>query len=226
MLISVHIPKCGGSTFRRAVLEPVFGDRLLLDYADKPLSVDVSERNAMAHTFSPAPRLIEEYDCIHGHFLAVKYLSDGFPCQFAVWFRDPVQRMISRYHHSLRVARSTTVPPDLALEDFCALTRFRNTYAKYLWEFDLQDFDFIGIVEDYTRSLALFQRRFGFKVPLQIAASNANPNKGWNERYPVPAAAARRIRKSNAEDVEIYRMAKDIQKRMCVRATLSIPDAC
>ena len=75
MLVSVHIPKTGGSSLRRSVLEPFFGDRLLLDYHDAPLSRDAAERNRKALAWKPSPDLLDRYDCVHGHFLATKYLS-------------------------------------------------------------------------------------------------------------------------------------------------------
>lgn len=105
MLVSVHIPKTGGITFLRTVLEPTFGDRILLDYEDKPLAHDAAERNAHAHRFLPGDDLLARYDCVHGHFLAVKYANAATPCEFACWLRDPVERVLSRFFYAQRGKR-------------------------------------------------------------------------------------------------------------------------
>ena len=95
-------PQTGGVSFRKSVLEPIFGNRLLSDYGDAPLSHDTADRIARAQSFEPSPELPERYDCVHGHFLALKYVSERVPCEFAVWFRDPAQRVVSRYLYGKR----------------------------------------------------------------------------------------------------------------------------
>ncbi|MYF13010.1 MAG: hypothetical protein F4229_18890 [Gammaproteobacteria bacterium] len=127
MLVSIHIPKTGGTTLRESILKPALGDRLKMDYGDKPLATEVSVRNESALAFEPPPDLASRYDCVHGHFLATKYLSENFPCQFAVWFRDPVQRMVSRYFDGKRT-QGSLVTPDMSLAEFCEIEKFHNTY--------------------------------------------------------------------------------------------------
>lgn len=43
IIISVHIPKAGGTSFKR-VLEQEYGNKVLFDYRDKPLNKDKKER--------------------------------------------------------------------------------------------------------------------------------------------------------------------------------------
>ena len=212
MLVSIHIPKTGGTTLRESVLKPALGDRLKLDYGDKPLATEVSERNQFALAFEPPLDLASRYDCVHGHFLAAKYLSSKFSCQFAVWFRDPVQRMVSRYFDGKRTEGSL-VTPDMSLAEFCEIKKFHNTYASYLWNFSLDRLDFVGIVEDYEDSLAVFCKRFDIHAPQTLRARNENPRKRSTQRYQVSAELAALIRKKNSEDVEIYDQALAIHQR-------------
>ena len=212
MLVSIHIPKTGGTTLRESVLKPALGDRLKMDYGDKPLATEVSVRNEFALAFEPPPDLASRYDCIHGHFLATKYLSNKFPCQFAVWFRDPVQRMVSRYFDGQRTEGSL-VTPGMSLAEFCQIKKFHNTYASYLWNFSLDRLDFVGIVEDYDHSLAVFSRRFDIHAPQTLQPRNENPKKISTHRYEVSAELAALIRRQNSEDVEIYDQALAIHQR-------------
>ena len=201
MLISVHIPKTGGVTFRRAILEPAFGDRLLLDYADRPMAHETGERNARAEAFVPDDELLGRYDCVHGHFLATKYASVRHRCQFAVWLRDPVQRVVSRYLYAQREGRGEVANTTFA--EFCQMERYHNLYAKYLWNFDIDRFDFVGITECYAKSVEVFRRLF--RIPSSdVAPQNVNPHKDVMEDYDIAPSWRRLIQKTNKQDFEIY----------------------
>jgi hypothetical protein len=75
MLISLHMPKTGGLSFR-ATLEECYGDRFAHDYVDYPLAHPPEERHCMALESSPAldSQKLAGIECIHGHFLPVKYM--------------------------------------------------------------------------------------------------------------------------------------------------------
>ena len=162
ILISVHMPKTGGTTFRQSVLQPFFGERLLLDYGDRPL-LDVSDmRNAKALEFAPPENLAARFDCVHGHFLAAKY-AGKVPCDLAVWLRHPVERTVSRFFYGKRKDGETV--KDLTFVEFCHLERFQNIYAKFLWNMDIDSFSFVGITEDWARSMSVFCRRFDLTPP-------------------------------------------------------------
>ena len=213
MIVSVHIPKTGGESFRRLILEPVFGDRLLGDYDDAPLSHDAADRIARAQAFEPSRDLPGRYDCVHGHFLAIKYVSRSVPCEFAVWFRDPVQRVVSRFFHGKRRG-SGVVIPEMTIWEFCEIERFQNTYAKYLWGFDLDRFDFVGITESYGNSVEVFRRRFGLSGGDDAAVVNANPNKAPSRPYRIDERLCDFIRRKNREDFGIYDAACRSNRRL------------
>lgn len=205
MLVSVHIPKTGGTTFRRTVLEPAFGDRILLDYEDKPLARDTAERNAHAHRFLPGDDLLARYDCVHGHFHAVKYANAATPCEFACWLRDPVERVLSWF---LYAQRGNGPVKGMTFTDFLSLDRYHNVYAKYLWSFDIERFDFVGITEDYERSLDVFRRRFGIDACREGLAFNANPDKDVRQAYVVSSKEREFIERTNSGDRDIYERGK------------------
>lgn len=174
----------------------------MLDYADRPLAHETGERNAGALAFAPDGELLSRYDCVHGHFLAIKYAGSPRPIEFAVWLRDPVQRLVSRYHYGKRQGGLA----GLTFTEFCEEERFRNTYAKYLWNFDIDRCDFVGITEEYARSVGVFCRRFG-QAANAGAAWNANPRKAGTQ-YDVTPATRRLIERANEEDLAIYARGK------------------
>ena len=187
----------------------MFGDRLLLDYDDRPLAHDASERNAKAEAFVPDDELLRRYDCVHGHFLPAKYAKKRMPCRFAVWLRDPVQRVMSRFLFAQRQGRGEVARMTLA--EFCQAERYHNLYAQYLWNFEVEGFDFVGITEDYVHSVHVFRHRFGLwpgADAARVAAWNANPGKAVSRAYEVDGGVRRIIERANAQDLEIYEQGK------------------
>ena len=199
------MPKTGGIAFRQSVLLPLFGERLLFDYGDKPLLDTADVRNAKALEFAPPADLAINFDCVHGHFLAAKY-AGKVPCDLAVWLRHPVERTASRFFYGKRNGGETV--RDLTFAEFCHLERFQNIYAKFLWNTDISSFDFVGITEDYASSVGVFVRRFGLSAVPAPPPDNVNPSKDIADSYQIPAPLRQLIERTNALDMEIYECGK------------------
>ena len=94
-LVSLHIPKTGGTSFTK-VLEQWFGDRIYLHYPDLPHLTRLAPNQ---------PGLLA-----HGHFNIDKAmgLKDSYPDanQFMTVMRDPFERMISLWLYLNRQTRS------------------------------------------------------------------------------------------------------------------------
>ena len=125
-LVSVHLPKTAGTSFAEA-LQRVHGDGLRLDNADRPLAHARGERrlSALRQACAMAGQVLPDA-CVHGHFLPLKYAL-ARRTRFCVWLRDPVQRVVSRYHHYRRHGanephhRRWGLLPGLTLEQFVVL---------------------------------------------------------------------------------------------------------
>ena len=217
-LVSVHVPKTAGTSFREA-LHRIHGDALLLDNADRPLAHARWARRSRAirDALAGAGRELPAA-CVHGHFLPVKYAL-ARRVRFCTWLRDPVQRIVSRYHHYVRHAEREPhharwgLVPGLSMEAFVRLPQYRDTYAEYFWMFPLARFDFIGIVEDYEADLVRFCDRFGFAHQgLAGESRNRNPSRP-STAYDVEPALERLIRAFNPRDLAIYQRALDLRAR-------------
>ena len=175
MIVSVHIPKTAGTSLRIG-LERALGTRLLLDYDDRPLARgpehdDRRSRSAEEVRADP-DRLVRDYDAVHGHFIASKYLPLGERARFAVFLREPVARTLSQYRHWRRTPnapnpiaagiRAGAVGPG----DLAELPEHRQIYAAFLGGIDLERFAFVGLAEQYDTSLALFRAIFGIDLPV------------------------------------------------------------
>lgn len=212
-LVSVHIPKTAGTSFAEA-LQRLYGDGLRIDNADRPLAHSRGERRlaALRHACATAGRALPE-GCVHGHFLPLKYAL-ARRVRFCVWLRDPVQRVVSRYHHYRRHGEDEPhhlrwgLVPGLSLEQFVRLPQYRNTYAEYLWGFPLRRFDFVGVVERHDREIARFARLFGFAPERATGPwANRNPERDQALGYALEPSLEQLIRCLNRRDIALYEAA-------------------
>jgi hypothetical protein len=217
MLISVHLPKTAGSSFHH-ILRREYGDKMLLDYEDKPINTPADERNrkALADGSVNASRDFGEMQCIHGHFQPVKYLplkKTGY-AKFVCWLREPLARMVSHYNFWLRNYEEGTgkgalhckvVEEKWSLEKFCFSPEMHNFYAQFLWSFPLELFDFIGITEHFDKDLQVFGRIFLNKGNLKTEKVNIAPPD--SPRWSPPDEFRERFEKYHLEDYRIYREA-------------------
>jgi hypothetical protein len=229
MLISIHMPKTAGSSFR-ATLEGHYCDAFRPDYGDYPLAHSPDERRAAAHRHAEAMRATElaGVACIHGHLLPAKYLPLAADpgCQFVTWLREPVARLVSHYAYWQasydRASDSTSslhrrvVEEGWTLEQFCLAPQLRNVYSEFLWGFPHERLNFVGITEYFEEDLRYFSTHF--------LGLNATPRR-LNERLAsaddsVSPQLARldlvKIRQFHAEDVALYE--QELARR-CARET-------
>lgn len=222
-IISIHIPKTGGTTFKE-VLIAVSGNRVYFDYEDKPLSSDYRYRRLYANLRGLLRKrkdeIPEEARFIHGHFLASKY-EKRFPrARFIVWFRDPVERLISHYHFWLRepdmdnATCRRMIIGKMSLLDFAALKEMRNVHSRFLSGKDLDTFDFIGITEEYDKSLRLFKKMFFSSIDMGFPIRNENPNRRGRS-YEIDEDTRRAIMEYNRLDLDLYERARKRFDSLC-----------
>ncbi len=203
MIISVHIPKCGGISFQH-VLRGIYGNRRVwLNYGTIFNQADARRRG---HLVPPGIR------CVHGHFL-----GDAFdrllPCgERVTWLRHPVDRVISNYYHFLRHPDPANPccrelwARGLSLQKFAELPMMGNEMTRYLAGKPLRDFRFVGIMEKFPESLQRFSATFGVPAPGQPPRENVNPH--WQGAdYGIPDWLYAHLEALNAADLAAYRAA-------------------
>ncbi len=209
LIVSVHVPKTGGETFRD-ILEALTEGHLQRDYADRPLApMSIRQRLRLA---TARPHLESDTRAVHGHFIATKYWRRYPEARYMAWFREPVERLASHYHYWKRQPdrRNPTcqklIEEGLSLEAFAALPEMRDVHARFLGEVPAESLAFVGITERYDDSIDLFRRAFYPALPATTERVNANPERE-GDRYDLDRATRRSIEDLNAADVELYRAA-------------------
>jgi hypothetical protein len=209
MIVSVHIPKTAGSSFRHLLSER-FGERLCLRYEQRPLLCRTEG------TSPPPLRLSGEGDCavVHGHFVADSViLPPDEPTHYAVWLRHPVERLVSHYLFWRRepfldqpLCRRL-LEEEMEVETFAAEEAMRDLQSFFLGAIPPDHFAFVGITERFGEGVARFNATFGTDLR-GVAAVNVNPDKPERDyRALVGDRAYEQIAALNAKDMALYEYA-------------------
>lgn len=213
MIISVHVRKCAGSTFRRS-LENYYGSRVCFDYGDEIGSTwpsSMSKRKASLQRAQENTNTLQaNYDVIHGHFYRDKY--DFMACEkrYITFLRDPVSRTLSNYFYIKR--NLDRAHPDalivnklgFSLEEYVQHPDCRNLQSQYLQSETLDEFEFVGITEDYDFSIDRLNSLLGIELE---TATAENVNEQAAADYAIAPDTLSLIQNCNLDDLRLYDLA-------------------
>ncbi len=185
-LISIHIEKTGGTSFRRN-LETWFGRKLYFHYPDpttgqlpQPIRLQARWRHAYRRNI-----------CIHGHFnrFAGFGIEQTYPSvrQYITWLRDPIELHISLFSHQMRVQGAARFRQGAShktttdIEEFfeCARCPILRALPEAIDLHTYQDildryFIHVGVLERQDVSLANLAEKLHRK-PVVLPHENASP---------------------------------------------------
>lgn len=203
-LISVHVSKCAGSSFRNALKEAYGPEGVFEDYADRPgdpasaMNLDPDGFLAAHHVLPDATR------AVHGHFHVDKYrhLPDSIPR--IAFLRHPVERTVSHYHYWMQLPSVGHRLHDYVLErqlDLLAFARLpfiRRFYSGVMFrDAWMERFHFIGHFESIRDDVDDLGRLLG--RDLRLGAENTGA-----PRDPLAAATRAELQEILSEDVGFY----------------------
>ncbi len=208
-LISVHIPKTAGTSFRN-ILSDIYGKGLFR------VDIDI-DSGSMAVNQDPnfSALNVSAMTVAHGHFNMEQFrekfeYDPNIPV--IVWLRDPIERIISHYRYKssilhnyankrvLRVLRHM----EKSLFEFASLPSSQNLITNRFFNgMKLGNFAFVGIVENYDEDIRRLSRFLDWKVKT-IYRHNITKKKSAK----VSEEELRVIKNLNSKDIEIYKQAK------------------
>jgi hypothetical protein len=167
----VHIPKTAGTSFRVG-LQRIAAGRILRDYgSETPETTDALRPIGYPLQTEAVRALVDEQEIewIVGHVPYRRYAFLVPPERVVAFVRDPVERVVSEYHHFRRHHGYVGTLAEFALDP-----RNHDMQARCLRGLPLERIALLGVSSQYDRSLALFERRTGIRV--ESIQTNQNPD--------------------------------------------------
>lgn len=209
--VSLHVPKCAGSSLGSALVRAYGQSAIYSDLAwspGNPLSPGNLDPEGQLERYRfGGYSFLSGKEGVHGHFDIRKYDFLPGPCLRFTFLRHPVARTISHYrywqgrfrpHHPLQ---SYMRENRLSLLEFARLPIIRYFYSRtFFGGVDRSRFDFVGSTERMERDLPRLAAVLGRPLHLDIE----NVTSG-NEHLVHDAELAEQLENLLAEDVDHYR---------------------
>jgi len=211
-IISLHIPKTAGTTFKTLMMQKFINSTKIIDL--KP----VVKRCDGVLTNSPINFSTYREKYIHGHFTFKDFIyNEEFT--YITWLRNPIERVVSHYYYfKVKPITAYTHPVEhkikyenLSLEEFIQIPCMQNIQSYYIDSVENYDkLDFIGITDNFNQSILALKETTGIDLT-SYALKQINQNR---QKEKVSACIRKLIEKYNLKDCELYeKRLQDVKKR-------------
>lgn len=204
-LISIHVPKTAGSSFRR-ILETAYdepGAFQPIYTADDGVELLWEDR---------LPQLDPRTRALHGHFPATPAFLESFPhAKLVAWIREPVARTVSYYNYWKRTPphgnphHDEFLQRNLSIVDFARHPEMRREMQDYFRRVDLDDFFFIGLTERFDADVRLLAERLGWPPP-EVPRVNTAPGPPQ-----ITGEEHRELEAAMADAIDLYERIKALR---------------
>jgi hypothetical protein len=212
-LVSVHIPKTAGTSFRHSLLT-AYGKKAVarLDIHLEDETIKLNERRFQESQFPASIKVL------HGHFspyLLRKHFALEPKIPFITWLRDPVERVASNYFYLSQRLKEELQEERKQLNILSKMQRSLLEYAQadinrnrmhdFLHGMLLSEFTFVGIQEHFSEDLATLADLMNWKSPTVF-----HHNK--TASYKLSEEERRLIGSWNQLDVKLYQDGLKLRK--------------
>lgn len=218
-LVSIHIPKTAGTSFRNTLKE-VYGEKHV-----KRFDIGVNKFQLEQVPFDLL-ELPKEIQVLHGHMqynLLIEKINIAKEIPIITWLRDPVERVISNYKYlSKRLAEeldeegkglNILSKMQRTLMEYAHAELNQNRMSKFLSGLQPEDLFFIGITEHYSSDMKSLAKLLNWE-----RYQEHQHNITGRPKNDVTEEERAIIRKLNHLDVEWYEKAMELRKQRLKKA--------
>ncbi|NES04569.1 MAG: class I SAM-dependent methyltransferase [Okeania sp. SIO2F4] len=213
-VISIHLPKTAGTTFKKILRQIYHPEEIFFDYP---------HRGDLRNKMLTNPKL--GVKVIHGHFPCHKYNSKFPEFKKIIWLRDLIKRLISLYFfwktwQILVESDAENLAPvkesSLTFIEFAAKPEMQNIIkSKFVQEEKLTDFYFVGIQEFFSEDLHELKTMLNWPE-YELETQNSNPYPEYKlllKEVLSNREIVNKISAINQEDIELYREALSLREK-------------
>lgn len=207
-LISIHIPKTGGTSFYRTLQEA---------YGAAQVSVSFRRRDYQAALKQGglSQSLPFGLKVLHGHlyYEEVQPLHHKTNARVITWLRDPIDRVASNFSffkhrllhpaHNPEVAAANAHRKEETLLEYAHLEENRNRMSKFMRGLDPEKYFFIGLLEHFEADYQRLGRLLNWAEIPKLPRLNDN-RQFRKKRSAINEGTRRHLQALNAEDMALY----------------------
>ena len=199
-VLSLHIPKTGGTSFRKCLGEIYQGSF-------------ISHYPKLDNQGTETIDISEDMRCVHGHLILDSYQDLCEGANFVTWLRNPVDRILSLYHHILS-------NPDFSNEfhvrvfkdrpsilEFCEMPENQNQLFYWIGDRNPEDFKFIGFLETTQASIVKCAAALGWSYVPEFPWENKTKKRN---RLQVNHGHIELIKAKNQDEIIWINNAKEL----------------
>lgn len=201
-IISIHLPKTGGSSFLKA-LEDNYGKENVLKY-NRNNNISIKQNKKELNLALKDKNIT----VLHGHlyYRDIKHLVTP-ETKIITWFRDPIKRYISNYRWFINtihigINNSELHRKDETIFEYVKNKRNGNKMTKFLKGLKLEKLFFIGYLDYYDSHIKKIADKLNWKV------CNVHHEKDSStfkiKKQEVPEEAIELIKKRNKKDIKLF----------------------
>jgi Sulfotransferase family len=236
-LYFIHVPKCAGTSFISLIDERYVIDEIIPTHYDVNMLINqITDEQLAGYRFIRG----------HLHYNLVVPRLRKHP-RTITFLREPVVRFISNFSMRQRVSdplhglQSTL--QSLTLEEFLERKDLMNVFANRATQLiggttidqngsevlnldlakkRLAEMDFVGIVEHYNDSLALFCYIFDFPPVQGGRVMNVSPDR--EKRSEISQAILKKVAETEWADIELYKFGRELFENQLARMNQELAD--
>jgi hypothetical protein len=219
--IFVHIPKTAGTSLLNAITEHFGAHNVLPQYGHRP-PPESWWKGAKDKAIGNIRQQVWPHRYVVGHIPVTQYMdekSDGTYAKhsgyrYMTFMRNPFDRAVSHYYYWHQIHEPQNPrwlkfhTEQWTLEEFLLKPDFTNFHMRFTRGLDIEDFDFVGVVEEFSQSMKLLGRMFPEFQNVQVLQARKTKFKDTDSIAKLPQRVMDEFYRLHKEDYVAYERAR------------------